>query len=146
MNLKHLAYATWVSLEVEGDGYGRCVETVDAMHETFPELKKRFGFFFAPHPWGRRQHWWLRTPEGKIVDPTGRQHPNGHIFPESDVCYEDLTDLDPAELRAKVPTGVCMDCGGPVYNDDTFCDAECEAATARYMKMEIGENGNWHNI
>lgn len=145
MNIKHLAYSTWVSLEVEGDGYGKCVETVDAMHETFPELEKRFGFFFAPAPWGRRQHWWLRTPDAQIVDPTGKQHPNGQIFPESDAAYEDLTDLDPKELRTKVPTGVCMDCGSEVYGT-TFCNASCEAATMRYMGMELKENGNWHNV
>ncbi len=92
MNIKHLAYATWIKLEVEGDGYGKCVEVVEVMHETFPELTPRFGFFFAPHPWGRRHHWWLRTPDGKIVDPTGKQHPNGETFPESDAGYEDLTD------------------------------------------------------
>ena len=146
MNLKHLAYATWVKIEVEGDGYGKCVQAVDAMHETFPELEKRFGFFFASAPWGRRHHWWLRTPDGQIVDPTGKQHPNGQIFPESDAGYEDLTDLDPEELRSKVPTGVCLDCGGPVYNGETFCNSSCAAATASYMKMVIKEDGRWHNV
>lgn len=131
--MKHLAYATWIKLHVEGDGYGQCAEIVAAMHETFPELQPRFGFFFAATPWGRRQHWWLRGPDGQIVDPTGAQHPNGSVFPTKDLCYEDLTDLDEEALRDVVPTGVCMDCGSPVYRNETFCDSACEAATTAYL-------------
>jgi hypothetical protein len=145
MNLKHLAYTTWISCEVEGDGYGKCKEVCEAMRQVFPELELRFGFFHAAAPWGRRQHYWLRAPGGQIVDPTARQHPSGVLLPETDAGYEDLADASPEELARKIPTGVCMDCGGEVYGGDTFCNESCEAATASYLGLVKKPNGNWGN-
>lgn len=135
--IRRMAYSLWIESEVQGDGYGKCEEVSKRMHGVFPELEVRFGFFMATAPWGRRQHWWLRTSEGEIVDPTGRQHPNGDLFPQSSVLYEDLTDLDDEALADKVPTGVCMDCGGPVYRGQTFCNETCEEATRAYMEGEV---------
>lgn len=125
-----MTYAAWIEKHVKGDGYGKCVEVVKAMGVAFPELSVRFGFYFCA--WGRREHWWLRCGD-RIIDPTGRQHPGGSLFPESDIGYEDLTNLDADELANKVPTGVCMNCGDPVYRGDTFCDDSCEAATIKYL-------------
>lgn len=96
MNLKHVAYTTWIACEVEGDGYGKCKEACERMRQTFPELELRFGFFQASAPWGRRQHYWLRAPDGALL-------------PSTDANYEDLAEASHDELCEKVPTGVCMD-------------------------------------
>lgn len=137
-------YAEWIDLNVEGDGYGRCEDVCTTMQAAFPELELRKGFFFSV-AWGRRQHWWLRTADGRIVDPTSLQHPDGATFPASAAQDQDLTDATDEEMRDKVPSGVCMDCGDPVYRGATFCSESCEAATMVYLDMSKGNDGVWRS-
>jgi len=127
------AYQVWIEDTIEGDGYAQCEKVVTEMAEMFPELEARKGFYHDLI-WGRRTHWWCRHREtGRIIDPTGLQHPTGSLFPESDGAYEDLTDLPDEELARRVPSGVCMDCGDPVYEGKTFCSTSCERATLAYL-------------
>lgn len=115
-------YQAWIEAALAGgNGYGECKKVTQEMSEVFPELKRVSGFYYDMS-WGRRQHFWMITPDGTVVDPTAAQFPSlgrGH--------YEEITD------PSLIPTGVCMDCGQDVYNGNTFCDAECEAATRAYL-------------
>ncbi len=116
------AYRVWINHNYpEQTGYGKCKEAVERMQTLFPELRIAKGFFHCI--WGERCHWWLVAPNGGVVDPTRGQFPGPGE-------YEELQDH---ELADRVPTGVCMDCGDPVYHNDTFCSEECEAATRAYL-------------
>ena len=116
-------YSDWVENNVK-EAYGRCKEYVEKMHTTFPELSVRRGFYHCPF-WGERQHWWLEDEDGQVVDPTAVQFPSKGAGE-----YESLND---DELEDKVPTGVCMDCGAPVYHGVMFCSERCEMATLNYL-------------
>ena len=138
------AYMAWIRKNVETDGYGRCMEVSQAMSEKFPELEVRKGFFNCT-AWGRRAHAWCRFRHGikgcecpyQIVDPTGKQHPTGKHFPNTDAFYEDLTDCTEDELLDRVPSGVCMNCGEPVYRMDQFCSKGCENAVVAEFNAEL---------
>ncbi len=126
------SYAAWIEAYVSAqpDRFvrGKCAEATAAMIEAFPELRRAMGF--AHCTWGRDQHWWCVAPDGSIVDPTIEQFLS--------VCsYEEIDPNDPEALRG-VPTGVCMDCGGDVYEGKTFCSEACERATLAYLNGDRG--------
>jgi len=53
----------------EQAAYGKCKEICQEMIGEFPELKLVRGHYYCM-VWGRRMHWWLESPKGKIIDPT----------------------------------------------------------------------------
>jgi len=130
------AYDAWIATYVasQPDGYvrGKCAHATQAMVEAFPELKRQAGFVHVD--WGRfaldrEQHWWCVTPDGEVVDPTVSQFHFGYVHE-----YEPL-DLDnPADV-ARIPTGKCSNCGGPIYNhyDSTVCSDECHRSYCAYL-------------
>lgn len=121
------SYADWIENYVaRHDDFvrGKCDRATKEMVEAFPELRRAAGF--AHVSWGRDQHWWCVAPDGSVVDPTASQFGTRGVL-----RYEELDLKDPA-TRGRVPTGRCMDCGDDVYNRDTFCSPECEAATTAY--------------
>lgn len=122
--LKLDQYATWIRRNVTNPR-GRCAEVTKEMQEAFPELIRVRGYctclFNGPRP-----HWWLKTAAGDIVDPTAAQF-TLPTYPE----YEELDE------NADEPTGMCLDCGSLVYNNNTFCDAICEAATRQFMGLPL---------
>ena len=123
-------YADWIRANVEGNGYGKCKKYVDQMKQVFPELVVRRGFYHCPI-WNERQHWWLEAEDGSIIDPTAEQFPS-----KGGGRYEPLND---DELEDRVPTGVCMDCGKPVYHHALFCSAACEESTRSYLETMPNE-------
>ncbi len=122
-----MSYDEWIAANhpTYESVYGRCAEATKKMVEAFPELKRVAGHYYDLAI-GEREHWWCVAPDGSVVDPTAAQFPT-----KGRGVY---AELDP---DAPVPTGRCMDCGAYVYNCDTFCSPECEAATRRYL--ETGE-------
>ncbi len=133
MATKFDEYTQWITKHIgDNKGYAQCVEICQAMHTAFPELQPRKGIFHSDW-WGERTHWWLRAPCGRIVDPTGRQHPDGSWLPSSTEKYEDLTEAPEEQMADRVPTGVCADCGDPVYRDASFCSEGCKRATMAYL-------------
>ena len=96
---------------------GQCKEATAEMVAAFPELRQAAGFTRSSY--GREQHWWCVTPDGTVVDPTVEQYAGG--------VWEYLElDLDDPETRRVVPTGVCQNCGGDVYEHKMFCSEGCE--------------------
>jgi hypothetical protein len=97
---------------------GKCDAATKEMVAAFPELRRACGFVYCA--WGRDEHWWCVDPAGAIVDPTAEQF---HLLSE----YEEL-DLTKEEDVARIPTGKCMNCGGPCYGGrGSACSDECEA-------------------
>lgn len=115
-------HAEWIKKNVEGNGYGECHEKAKAMAAAFPGLRYARGFFHCI--WGARQHGWCVDEDGTVVDPTRGQFPGPGE-------YEEIPD---DQLAERVPTGVCMDCGGDVFKGATFCSKSCENATRRYLE------------
>lgn len=116
-------YYSWI-LKFVTKAYGRCEQYSKEMQKEFPELILCKGFYYCPY-WGRRQHWWLKTETGEIVDPTYMQFPSVGLGK-----YEEISD---DELEDKVPSGVCLECGDPVYRGKTFCSKTCETLTVQSL-------------
>jgi hypothetical protein len=146
-------YRTWIHSAVanvgHGTGYGICREISEAMAREFPEMQVRKGIFKSV-TWGHREHWWCRihrdidesttdshrAANGRIVDPTALQYPDGMLFPMSPVQYCDLTDVsrDEAIDRGLIPTGTCPNCSEMIYRRrDGTCSDACAESYARYL-------------
>lgn len=115
-------YAEWIKANVDGTGAGRCKEETLAMLAAFPELTRVRGHYHDD-AWGRRAHWWLTTPDNKIVDPTWMQFPS-----KGDGRYEPWIEGTPE------PTGYCNECGCETFNGDHFCSDQCMELCLRSMQ------------
>jgi len=99
---------------------GQCAEHTLAMQAQFPELVRVRGHYDCPI-WGEREHWWLKTAEGEIVDPTAKQFPTkGHGE------YKEWDETQPE------PTGMCPNCGGYAYDNKTCCSDKCHREYVAY--------------
>lgn len=91
----------------------KCATATLEMQKTFPELMRVRGEFIDPYL-GPREHWWLKTQEGEIIDPTIKQ-----FIYLSDSQYEERDESLPE------PKGKCMNCGKYSYYDSNFCSDAC---------------------
>lgn len=115
-------YREWIDLNYpdSSSGYGKCKEACEAMKAAFPELIITNGFVevFA---WNcnDRQHWWLKTKDQEIIDPTRKQFPGL-------IEYREIEDDHPAR---NYPTCKCMNCGevyfGTSNRSRTVCSPKC---------------------
>lgn len=112
-------YAAWIAENVD-KAYGKCREWSHAMVAFYPELRLARGWYDDPE-WGARQHWWCVTADGRIVDPTAAQFPSRGVFGE----YREIHD------DSEVPTGICMNCGEPVWEGANACSDRCAREIAR---------------
>lgn len=115
-------YKQWINDNVD-EAYGLCNGISHQMLKAFPELIITNGQYECPI-WGRRTHWWLKTIDGQIIDPTAKQFPSKGIGQ-----YREFTD----EERQNLPTGICPDCGDDVYKGNTFCSKRCERLYMNYI-------------
>lgn len=116
------AYNNWIKQNITNT-YGQCAEATLAMQQAFPELTRVRGHYYDCL-WGQREHWWLVTKDGQIVDPTKSQFPSKGFG-----TYTKLPDDTPE------PSGICMNCGDycyyhkdpKAYSSSHFCSQRCEA-------------------
>jgi hypothetical protein len=105
------------------NGYGRCKEVSEEMAKAFPELIVVRGY--VQTLFGKRGHWWLKTEEGEIVDPTAKQFPG--IF-----SYEEWKD------GMEIRLGRCFNCGEEIWGQPEdrsyFCNDECAKSAAKYLE------------
>jgi len=109
-------YEDWIRAEVPADPIGLCAAITATMAEEFPELRRVRGHYHCPM-WGRRAHWWLVAPDGRVVDPTVAQFPS-----------RGTGEYEPWPEGAPEPTGKCLNCGEYTYGGRSACTDECEAA------------------
>lgn len=116
-------YQNWIMENVPDyqAAYGKCKAVTSAMNKQFPELTRVSGFYHCSI-WGRRQHFWLRTDQGEIIDPTAKQFPSGGMGK-----YEEIID------SKLIPTGVCPNCGQETYEERYFCSESCNMSYATYI-------------
>lgn len=70
----HSRHQEWITQNVSGSGYGKCLETSYLMLQEFPDLRLVSGHYYDAC-WGERSHFWLVDPEDYIIDPTAAQFP-----------------------------------------------------------------------
>ena len=97
--------------------YGQCEFVCRKMIAAFPELELVRGHYWDLE-WGKRQHWWLQTQEGEIVDPTEIQFPMG------------MKEHEPWDESLPEPTGMCPNCGEYCYNHEDVHDKCFDAYVA----------------
>lgn len=95
---------------------GKCKQMCEVLLAERPELTLVRGFYHCPY-WGEQQHWWLKDPEGNIVDPTVKQFPTkgaGAVYVEFNGTCE------------------CKECGNSFKEEDgkfesnySFCSNKC---------------------
>ena len=115
-------YAPWIKSNVPDNCIGQCAEQTLRMAAAFPELKRIRGHYICPC-WGKREHWWLITPENQVVDPTAKQFPS-----------KGRGDYVPWDESKEEPTGMCPQCGGYSYNGDTTCSETCFKKYKAYLE------------
>jgi hypothetical protein len=132
-------YQEWIQAHypTRFDAFCRCQEASEKMQKAFPELIRVRGWAAGHEMKGPRQgteHWWCKTAEGEVVDPTAAQ------FLWSQVYYREHQEgIDPE------PIGKCMWCGGYCWPKDpdsgepipgvtnSSCSQEClDELTAEY--------------
>lgn len=115
-------YKNWIDnyiLKHNGNVRNCCNTATKDMIESFPELKREKGWIHLDDLGWKIEHWWCVDLESnEIVDPTEAQFDNI-------VKYEAYDKL----IHGPLPTGKCMDCGEFVYDNETFCNIECEKLT-----------------
>lgn len=118
-----LKYNEWIDSHVKSyeDAYGKCWQVCDLMLKEFQELILVRGHYYCS-VWGEREHWWLKTADNKIIDPTKIQFPS--------FGFGEYIELDNSEPQ---PTGKCPNCGEYCYNSDTMCSKVCETEYMSYI-------------
>jgi len=105
MNKKYKNYIDGLNLN-KNKAYGTCEIHSKKMKAIFPELVLVRGHYNCPLD-GLSEHWWLKTEDGLIVDPTIVQFVPGFEYIELD---ESLPE----------PTGKCPNCGEYTFNNESL--------------------------
>jgi hypothetical protein len=113
-------YQEWIQKNVEGTGKGKCLEVAQKMLAEFPELILVRGHYIDGKY--RLPHWWLKTADDEIVDPTAAQ-----FFTKGLLDYEEWDESKPE------PTGKCPNCGGYCYDNNYCCCKKCEEDYHNYI-------------
>lgn len=108
-------YKKYIKQQVAANTTGRCKEYCIQMLQEFPELHLVRGHHDDPI-WGLREHWWLMTKTGEIIDPTANQFP-GKGIGEYHVWDE----------GAPEPTGMCPHCGEYTWENE-YIHEHCREA------------------
>jgi len=97
---------------------GKCREMSEALVAEDSSLTLVRGWYDCPM-WGRQAHWWCRTQDGTIVDPTVKQFPTAGVG-AAYIEYDGIIQ--------------CEQCGKEVHEDDAtidghhaFCSDRCYA-------------------
>lgn len=114
-----MKYHDWiVNYNQRGNVYGQCDVATLEMQNQFPELIRVRGHVEVPFQNKNPEHWWLKTENGIIVDPTELQFG----------CVLKYIELDESMPE---PIGKCMNCGEYVFPgalNDHACSIECNNA------------------
>ncbi len=102
--------------------YGMCEKATIEMLKCFPELIRKRGHVFVFNQKNSKiEHWWLKTKNGIIVDPTKKQF--GFI----------IKYIEWDENKSE-PIGKCLNCGGYIFNDSFSTDLCSEKCNKIFME------------
>jgi hypothetical protein len=122
-------YQEWINnyYPTSASSYGNCKEAVVLMIKSFPELIPTNGFVHV-YSWNKdRQHWWLKTKEGEIIDPTKNQFPGP-------IDYSEVDDSHPVRNYESCR---CHNCDNRYYLtpglSNVVCSDACHIEYQRYL-------------
>lgn len=122
-------YREWITANVQGDGLGQCASVTQLMILSFPELIRVRGHYMDPC-WGPREHWWCKTSDGEIVDPTAAQFPS--VGASEYIEFED---------GSEEPIGKCLECGEYCWESEggnsNFCSPGHERSYLAYLNSGV---------
>lgn len=122
-------YQDWIKKNLDLEkAYGNCKEYCDAVKAQFPELILVRGHF-RDLLWGEREHWWLKTESGEIIDPTVNQFP-AYTTMAMDVGPDFYEEWDENQEE---PTGLCPNCGEYCFEGRYLCSNRCEVSYRAYI-------------
>lgn len=124
-------YQDYIDKITHRQAYGHCYERCMEMKKEFPELIHCKGWYYEAIWNEDREHHWLKTESGEIIDPTAKQFPtNGALTAE----YREYKAGD------KVRIGCCAYCGEDIMgfpeegnNPPTVCSETCHKAYVNYL-------------
>lgn len=114
----NLSYKEWID-HLPDNVTSQCAERTLEMQKQFPKLIRVRGFYHCPR-WGKSSHWWLKTKDNQIIDPTAKQFCAGGIYEEHDESQPE-------------PTGKCPNCGEYCYDNKSLCSKVCEKQYITYL-------------
>ena len=100
---------------------GKCKEMSEHLCKEDPTLTLQRGWYECPI-WGKQQHWWCTTPEGKIIDPTKDQFPSKGIG--TYIKYAGVL--------------VCEYCGTSIQEDDAYFVEQHVYCSYRCYGKDVG--------
>lgn len=104
-----------------------CSEITTQMVEEFPELRRVRGHYVDSFSHQRHQHWWCVDEQGTIIDPTSSQFLDGGNG-----------EYEPWNEEQAEPTGLCINCGGLVFDSSKHCSDACKNETVEFLNKRRG--------
>jgi hypothetical protein len=124
-------YKAWISVNYSNprDAVSQCKEACHKMKESFSELIITNGLVLVGLDF--RQHWWCKTEDGDIVDPTAHQY---EVF---DLKISEYQEIDDDHDLRKYPQCKCMNCGEYFFykkdsQSQNSCSDKCSDALDAY--------------
>jgi hypothetical protein len=122
-------YKAWIAEWLKtNDPIGKCSAATLEMQKVFPELIRVRGHYYVPMWSQDREHWWLKTKDEEIVDPTAKQFPMGGTAD----WYTEW------EEGREEPIGKCMNCGDEVFKSTGVGDCACSKKCHRKLLRSFG--------
>lgn len=127
-------YQKYIDKILHRDAWGHCKQQCEKMNKQFPELIPAKGWYFDAIWNEEREHHWLKTSDGEIIDPTAIQFPTKGMTN----YYTEYKKGDAFKI------GKCAYCGNDIvateedidsgkYIDLTVCSEECHKAYVAYL-------------
>lgn len=131
-------YSNWIKKHypTPQSAINQCSQACEKLRNDFPELIITNGLIQVGIEKDQRSHWWARTINGEIIDPTAHQY---EAFGSSIIFYTEITDDH--DLR-NFEEGRCSNCGEHYFigkdnwNCSTTCSSSCFKSYVKYL------NGN----
>ena len=114
------------------DILSQCKQATAEMSVAFPELRRCRGWVTLSSGL-EREHFWMETSEGEIVDPTVSQFTTTTFY-KGCGGVKFYLEYDP-EMHGPEPVGKCMACGAYCYPPEgtsTACTENCEIELRAY--------------
>lgn len=131
-------YKEWINKNypTPQSALNQCYEACKKMNQKFPELLITNGLIQVGIEPEERQHWWLKTLSGEIIDPTEHQY---QVFGMNIVFYNEIDnehDLRKFEQCKCIYCGTKFFLGKNDWNNRNSCSNECVEKLENYYNVK----------
>ena len=109
---------------------GKCKKMAEALANKDSSLTLARGHYICPLE-GKMQHWWAKTKDGEIIDPTSRQFYSGGTMGEY-VEFDGIVECGCCKMEAEESNAV-------FYGRYGFCSQKCMSAFLGLSKHQREE-------